>query len=397
MAREVQIWGRGRIGVPREYQETKPGNAFITRYIKEHSEIVYIQMARRGRTAHFRVVGYFAPARVVNDANLAWQRHADGRRRSAARVETVQRLGPAGDLTHDLFLRLEQSVLRSVFSEYKRTFGKKKYEYAKRKYEDWRAGTTEMSAELRQRLLLFLPRYLSLEQKYAIVEAIWRRSGTNGSHQFSIDSAAGVDRCLEVISELLRATLGQSIPDTVKAALDWLTDDDSRLAEDLARKLYEREIPIITSNLREKLEELLSCVHDHRGAATSQVQIELPVGHITIRLTGRHRMGGQGDNHGSLVPFDREKSPSRPTNTEETGGQLPAPIEHPQDLLGEALRRLPPEKTKEILSVAADKALALQIKQKESQIDNANLREKLDITIAAARRQRGWCWHWDGI
>jgi hypothetical protein len=44
---------------------------------------------------------------------------------------------------------------------------------------------------------------------------------------------------------------------------------------------------------------------------------------------------------------------------------LPARIENPGDLLNEALRRLSPEKTQEILDTAASAALRIQIRQKD--------------------------------
>ena len=390
MAREVQIWGAGRSGVPDHYRQIKPGNAFMTRYVKEHSEIIYILMARsgRGQHQHFRVVGYLAPEHVLQNAQLHWERHAASLRRRAQATERLQLLGTAGDVVRDVFLTLEPPVLKKVLSEYRRTFGDKKYEYAKRAYEKWKTSTAQMSVALRQRLLSFLPLYLSFEQKYAIVEAIWRRSGTLGSHHFVIDSAQGIEACLKAITISLRATLKQSIPGNVRETLTWLSDADSQLSEALAREFFEREIPIIVSTHRDKLETALKFVGENPGAANAQVKLEAPSVQVIITITGRHQVSSQGNDHGSLVPIDRDKMYSTPAKAVDPSGQLPEPIEHPQDLLGEALRRLPPEKTKEILSKAADKALDLQIKLKEAQIDNAILGEQLDTVTEAARRHK---------
>jgi hypothetical protein len=99
-------------------------------------------------------------------------------------------------------------------------------------------------------------------------------------------------------------------------------------------------------------------------------------------------MNSQGDDRGSLVPFDKDQAAPHPVDAPSTGGQIPARIEHPQDLLGDGLTRLPQEKANEILSKAADKALDLQIKQKEAQIDNAILEQKLGIVTRAARQHK---------
>jgi hypothetical protein len=64
---------------------------------------------------------------------------------------------------------------------------------------------------------------------------------------------------------------------------------------------------------------------------------------------------------------------------------VPAKIENPADLLGEALRQLTPEKAREILGTAANAALELQIKQKEAELDLQTSTAKLNQTAAAAR------------
>jgi hypothetical protein len=350
-------------------------------------------MRHGGRFGYSKIVGYLAPASVVHDAQLALEKHAQKLAERAQklaeraqRAEILKRLGPAGDLAHDIFLKLEQPVLKRVFSEYKRVFGEKKYDYAKRRYDDWLAGRTAMSVALPQRLLTFLPPHLSFEQKYDIVEAIWKRSGTSGSHYFAIDSQRGIAACLNAIGVSLQAMLQSTIPKNVNDTLTWLSDDDSRLSEALAQKFYEREIAIRISAVRERLESLLALGGGNDVSVASEVQIELPTGRVTIRLTGQHRMSSQGDDLGSLVPSDKDNAAPHPVDAPKTGGQFPARIEHPQDLLGEALKRLPPEKTQEILSKAADKALELQIKQKEAQVENAILQQRLEISTRAAQR-----------
>jgi len=63
-----------------------------------------------------------------------------------------------------------------------------------------------------------------------------------------------------------------------------------------------------------------------------------------------------------------------------------APIENPHDLMGEALKRLHPEKVKEILGKAAEKALDLQAKKAEAEIDHHIVEQQLDAATKAARR-----------
>jgi hypothetical protein len=66
------------------------------------------------------------------------------------------------------------------------------------------------------------------------------------------------------------------------------------------------------------------------------------------------------------------------------GHDLPAGIENPADILNEALRRLSPEKTQEILDTAASAALRIQIKKKEAELDLLIAGRKLEQTSTAA-------------
>ena len=73
-------------------------------------------------------------------------------------------------------------------------------------------------------------------------------------------------------------------------------------------------------------------------------------------------------------------------NLQPLANDVPARIENPKDLLGEALKRLSPQKTQEILGTAAQTALEIQVKQKEAELDLMIASRQLDQTAAAARQ-----------
>jgi hypothetical protein len=63
-----------------------------------------------------------------------------------------------------------------------------------------------------------------------------------------------------------------------------------------------------------------------------------------------------------------------------------APIENTNDLLGEALKRMSPQKQEEIVAKATDEALRLQVKHKEGQLDHDMASNKLESAVDAARQ-----------
>ena len=92
-------------------------------------------------------------------------------------------------------------------------------------------------------------------------------------------------------------------------------------------------------------------------------------------------MPDKPQNHGSPKSSD---GAIVPTPNAAQGGQL-APIQNPQNLLEEALKRMSPEKQAEILSKAADEALRLQVKRKESELDLDIISDKIDQAGKFAR------------
>lgn len=62
------------------------------------------------------------------------------------------------------------------------------------------------------------------------------------------------------------------------------------------------------------------------------------------------------------------------------------PIENPDDLLEEALRRLSPEQQEHLLSKAADEALRLAAKEQEAHVDSESGASQLDSVVNAAQR-----------
>jgi hypothetical protein len=382
------ICGRGRGAAPSDYVEVQPGNAFITRYLKKHSEVVYVRIKRHRRHRHTEIVGYLAPSRVVQHAQVAWQRHSERVGQHNARVARIQLLGAAADTARDIFLRLDATALRNVFSEYRRSFGRKKCEYAKRQYQEWKARATEMSDDLKQRLLAFLPPYLSFDEKYVIIERIWHHSRSLGTYRFVIDSRQGIESSIETVRASFQTALREGIPANVTAILNWLSEDDAQLAQALAQRFYEKELAVITSKLRVELGKVLEFVAAHGSSSSAQTVIELPGCRISATLRGGQRMSGEHDERPGMIPASPDNVPLVPADPDSKGGQLPVPIENPHDLLGEALRQLPPEKARDLLAKAADKALDLQAKQKEAEIDNAILQDKIDAATRAARQNK---------
>ena len=76
MASEIKVWGDGRKGlwsfgdsvdIPDDFQEIKPGDAYVTRQVKLRSKAVYCRMKKSKRQNFSKLVAILAPREIVEE------------------------------------------------------------------------------------------------------------------------------------------------------------------------------------------------------------------------------------------------------------------------------------------------------------------------------------------
>ena len=292
-----------------------------------------------------------------------------------------------------MFLDLQPDILHKVLEDYKRTYGSKKHAYAKKTYPKWKSGEVFLSGEVCERLLAIVPRHLDFGTKYDLVVKLWRRQSKTHL-MVTVSSDMQVDEAFQVVMRVIDSLKDKGIPEALVARLYWLAENDGKVAQNLFSQVLAHETEIIVGTIKEELQQILAVSSQLVGMPVqlqSQRQVNLPGATVQIvindfnssRKGGRARMAEEqrkGENQdpkqtgGSLVPAQN------PTQS----GQL-APIQNPQNLLDEALKRMPPEKQAEIMGKAADEALRLQIKRKENELDLDIVSDKIEQAGRIAR------------
>ena len=291
----------------------------------------------------------------------------------------------------EVFFNLPPATLIRVLADYKEKNGQPAYAYAKKAYGQWKSGKVQMSGQVSERLLAIVPCHLDFGVKYDLLEKLCRRREVT---RVRVEIAADMTAS-EALQSAIRAienARSTRLPDYIVQRLHWLADNDGKVAQSLLSQVFDQEYVAIVRAVQQELVRLLALSSELAGKPVdlqAQREITLPGAIVQIVLNSSSRVGNtrsfnmpdKPQNHGSPKSSD---GAIVPTPNAAQGGQL-APIQNPQNLLEEALKRMSPEKQAEILSKAADEALRLQVKRKESELDLDIISDKIDQAGKFAR------------
>lgn len=137
------------------------------------------------------------------------------------------------------------------------------------------------------------------------------------------------------------------------------------------------------SDPNNELRQLLAIAEQHQDKAVSGTRtVELAAATVYIHVSQSAPPVARKpsmSNDQNLPDADKSSQLARTSEGQPTRDL--APIENPNDLLAEALRRMSPEKQKDIIAKATDEALRIQVKQADAHVD-AERAEKAVDTVA---------------
>ncbi|MBX3321550.1 MAG: hypothetical protein KF757_01030 [Phycisphaeraceae bacterium] len=287
-----------------------------------------------------------------------------------------------------MFFAMDSFTLKMVFNRYEKEYGSGKRKYAEMTFEEWRSGRVQMGGEISDRLVRIVPAFLTFDQKYELIEKLWFKFRSKTTLDVTISPEGGLDAAIEAVMAAIDAVGEQEIPPSVADRLEWLAADDGVAAQALLEQIDKRKGEIAVQTLESELRQLLSIAEMHQDKSVSGTRtVRLPAATVYIHVsqhappTARRSAMSNGQ-----VPPEGEKPGqlARPQGNHPTRDL--APIQNPNDLLGEALRRMSPQKQEEIVSKATDEALRLQVKQQEGKIDHEMASSKVDSAAEAANR-----------
>jgi len=205
-------------------------------------------MRRSFRRRSYRQTAYYRPRSPGYGNALENIRQADALR---------YRFGGMVDDVVEYFFTLEDEDLTLVLDEYGRRFGSSARNYAKETIPKWQIGAVKMSGSVIERLVDLLPQFMPVEDKYQLVEKLWRHVAPSSHRTVNVNPA---DHAEEIITKV-RAAIQQDvaaykIPDEMERSFTWLSQDDVAIKQLLLNHIRQIESQLAEESFRNSLNAL---------------------------------------------------------------------------------------------------------------------------------------------
>ncbi len=273
---------------------------------------------------------------------------------------------------------------------YERRYGKGPRRYAEKAYGRWKTGAVQMSGEVSERLLKFLPMFLGFEDQYRLVSKLWRGYRRPSRLRVVVSRQGGLEACLATVAAAASAVDQQAVPPAVLDGLAWLADSEDAVAAraSLLHQVLLREGQITADAVRAELRLLFNLAAGHPDTAVrAERVVELPSVTLEIVLADhaakyqRSRAMTQAND----CPQGRELVPTEPPRH----GPPAVPIQSAGDLLDQAFQHLPQERIDGLVAKAAEEAMRLQVMLKEGEVEKAVIGGKAELLIDTVRQAAG--------
>jgi hypothetical protein len=140
------------------------------------------------------------------------------------------------------FFGLSPAELRPILNAYEREHGRGAREYAEATIPQWRSGARQMSGQNAARLFKLLPRFMPLQRKLGLVEALWERLAPRAVFSIAFGRNADTRAVGELVGQHMQTTInGHTIPEALQRRFTWLADGDAQVMQELLNHFLIRD------------------------------------------------------------------------------------------------------------------------------------------------------------
>ena len=206
-----------------------------------------------------------------------------------------------------IFFNLDQKSLHLLFKEYGRRYGKGAEEYARETFPKWKSGVTSLSVQTAERLLNFIPPYLSHDKRYEMIKKLRNHHREKWSFRSIVTTH---DRwkldVIPLVDELVKRSSEFRLPESLKRKATWLSNGDADVANRILASLELEETKVRSSNLEDEFKRIQFFVDQVPHTQIIRHSIGLPQGTINVVITpkkqtfiekifGGNKMTNQGE------------------------------------------------------------------------------------------------------
>jgi len=212
----------------------------------------------------------------------------------------------------EFFFNLDGADLRSVLDAYEQRYGRSPREYAESALPQWKSGRKKMSGLVASRLFALLPDFMSIEDKFSLVESLWKHIGPRSTRYIYIGKLATTEDVRELVKkELGQLTTSWTIPDQMKQRFDWLSKGDVEIEQRLLAHIVELERNQSRQSATSLVTEFMQRYESERSSSLTLFRHTINVGNQKLQI----EFSDKQESECRETPMPREHSGSTSSDT----------------------------------------------------------------------------------
>ena len=188
------------------------------------------------------------------------------------------------------FLSLAEPDLEQLFSDYGQIYNASAERYARKTFPKWKTGETKLSGQTMERLVDLVPRYLTPELRFSILQKVLKKHKNRVNLWPPEDIRINTQDPAPGFAELERALANiriedplAIIPDEIMEAAKWLYDDDMTVARAMLAKVELKRNEIMKSTALKEVALLKRTINSGQ-IQTANYSVKLPSGEISAEV-----------------------------------------------------------------------------------------------------------------
>ena len=206
------------------------------------------------------------------------------------------------------FFSLQASDRAKLFRRYEQEYGKGACSYAKQTISKWEHGQVGMSEDISKRLFKPLPPLMSVDEKYKIVEAIWKNHSTlaRSIKYVRIGPDANPESVLHAIGVYFDGlNIRHAIPERLAAEFNWLAAEDVAVRQQLLNHFMVEQRRTAMTNAALNLDMLLRAFQSDTESAITAFSHTIIAGEHQVEIISERARSG-------FVFSDMQQDPPKP-------------------------------------------------------------------------------------
>ena len=186
-----------------------------------------------------------------------------------------------------VLLKLDEKELEQLFELYKKQFGRGAARYARKTYRKWERGEVRPIRKTFERFLIQLPKVMSYDLKCEVLRLIMQEYCAKEEYKLAIYTDNWEETLEPMVRKIVDKPYSAQLPKEIEEKLEWISNGEMQIAQDILRKSQIEEGKIAVSMLREEIENIQNLLIETNGRGKITHQLKFPCGKITLEIKNR--------------------------------------------------------------------------------------------------------------